>query len=83
MLIEIKGQLLEAKKLQTPLTRRNPNKYSLYHQDHGHDIEKCIQLCDEIKELITIAALIGSSHVGMAALVEAPQPAEQPQQAEP
>lgn len=33
-------------------TQRNPNKLYLYHQDHNHDTEKSIQLCDEIEELI-------------------------------
>lgn len=34
------------------LDRCNPCKYYLYHRDHGHDIEECIELQDEIKELI-------------------------------
>ena len=32
--------------------KRNPNKYYLYHRDHDHDTEECIQLQDEIEELI-------------------------------
>uniref|UniRef100_A0A6I9QMS4 Uncharacterized protein LOC105037092 n=1 Tax=Elaeis guineensis var. tenera TaxID=51953 RepID=A0A6I9QMS4_ELAGV len=32
--------------------RRNPNKYCSYHHDHGHDIEDCHQLYDEIERFI-------------------------------
>ena len=32
--------------------KHNPNKFYLYHRDHGHDTKKCIQLRDEIEELI-------------------------------
>ena len=34
------------------LTRRDPSKYYLYHRDHDHDLEDCIQLYDEIEALI-------------------------------
>lgn len=34
---------------------RNPNKYYLYHHDHGYDTEEYIQLQDErLEEVITI-----------------------------
>lgn len=52
VLMEIKGQLPKAKKLQTPSTHRNPNKFFLYHHDYSQDIKECIQLQDEIEELI-------------------------------
>lgn len=34
------------------LEQCNLNKYSLYHHDHGHDMEEYIQLQDKIKEFI-------------------------------
>lgn len=46
VLIEIKGQLIEAQKLQTPLARKNQNKLYLYHRNHVYDIEEYIQLQD-------------------------------------
>ena len=38
--------------MRTHLEKYNPNKFCLYHRDHGHDTEECIQLQDEIEELI-------------------------------
>ena len=32
--------------------KHNLNKFYLYHRDHSHDTEECIQLRDEIEELI-------------------------------
>ena len=34
------------------LSTRHDPKYYLYHRDHGHDTKECIQLQDEIEELI-------------------------------
>lgn len=52
ILMQVKGQLLEARRLRMWSMKHNPNKYYLYHQDHGHDMEECIQLQDKIKEFI-------------------------------
>lgn len=41
ILMHIKEQLLEARSLWKRPEWRNPNKYCLYHRDHGHDTE-CI-----------------------------------------
>ncbi|XP_038978635.1 uncharacterized protein LOC120108971 [Phoenix dactylifera] len=35
-----------------PEAWRNPRKYCRFHRDHGHDIEDCFQLRDEIEALI-------------------------------
>ena len=50
--MKIKEQLPRLERLQSHPSRHNPNKYCLYHRDHDHDTEKCIQLQDEIEELI-------------------------------
>ncbi|XP_043687762.1 uncharacterized protein LOC122638979 [Telopea speciosissima] len=39
-------------KMVKPAHERNKNKYYHFHQDHGHDIEECKQLKDEIEALI-------------------------------
>ncbi|XP_043714981.1 uncharacterized protein LOC122663369 [Telopea speciosissima] len=39
-------------KMVKPASERNKNKYCRFHQDHGHDIEECRQLKDEIEALI-------------------------------
>ena len=38
--------------MRTHPRKCNPNKFCLYHRDHGHDMEEYIQLQDEIEELI-------------------------------
>ena len=52
VLMEIREQLPRPKRMRTHLEKRNPNKFCLYHRDHSHDTEECIQLRDEIEELI-------------------------------
>ena len=42
----------EAREERSHPNRCNPNKFCLYHYDYGYDIEECIQLQDEIEELI-------------------------------
>ena len=44
--------LLLEKELRSPPNKHNQSKYYLYHHDHGHDTEECIQLQDKIEELI-------------------------------
>ena len=44
VLMEIREQLPRPKKMCTYLEKHNPNKFCLYHHDHGHDMEECIQL---------------------------------------
>ncbi|GAV74227.1 hypothetical protein CFOL_v3_17707, partial [Cephalotus follicularis] len=39
-------------KLRTPAENRNVEKYCRYHRDHGHDIEECRQLKNQIEDLI-------------------------------
>ena len=50
--MEVREQLPRSERMRTHPEKRNPNKFYLYHYDHGHDTEECIQLRDEIKELI-------------------------------
>ncbi|KAG1326597.1 hypothetical protein COCNU_01G005310 [Cocos nucifera] len=50
--MEIREQLPRSKRMHTHLGKHNLNKFCLYHRDHNHDIEECIQLQDEIEELI-------------------------------
>ena len=52
MLMEVREQLPRPERMRTHPGKRNPNKFCLYHRDHGHDTEECIQLQDEIEELI-------------------------------
>lgn len=53
--MEVRGQLLDLRRLWTRMDMRNPNKYYLYHHDHGYDTEEYIQLQDErLEEVITI-----------------------------
>ena len=49
---ENQGATTETERMRTHPSQRNPNKFYLYHHDHGHDTEECIQLQDKIEELI-------------------------------
>ena len=50
--MEIKDQLSRSEKLWSFPNKHNQSKYCLYHRDHDHDTEECIQLQDKIKEFI-------------------------------
>ena len=50
--MEVREQLARPERMRTHPGKRNPNKFCLYHRDHDHDTEECIQLRDEIEELI-------------------------------
>lgn len=39
-------------KIRVPPERRNPNKYYLFHQDHGYDTNDYFDLKEKIKVLI-------------------------------
>ena len=52
ILMEIMDQLPPARRMYTPLARRNRNKHCRYHRDHGHNTDECLQLKDEIERLI-------------------------------
>ena len=52
VLMEVREQLPRLEKMRSHPEKCNPNKFCLYHRDHGHDTEECIQLRDEIEELI-------------------------------
>ena len=52
VLMKFREQLPRPERMRTHPGKRNPNKFCLYHHDHGHDTEECIQLRDEIEELI-------------------------------
>ncbi|GAV59239.1 hypothetical protein CFOL_v3_02770 [Cephalotus follicularis] len=39
-------------KLRSPAENRNVEKYCRYHRDHGHDTEECMQLKNQIEDLI-------------------------------
>ena len=51
-MMEVREQLPRSERMRSHLEKHNPNKFYLYHRDHGHDTEECIQLRDEIEELI-------------------------------
>ncbi|GAV65871.1 LOW QUALITY PROTEIN: hypothetical protein CFOL_v3_09385, partial [Cephalotus follicularis] len=38
--------------LRSSIEKRNTNKYCRYHHDHGHDIEECMHLKNQIEDLI-------------------------------
>ncbi|XP_038680929.1 uncharacterized protein LOC119981861 [Tripterygium wilfordii] len=40
------------KKMRAPTAKHTSNKYCLFHKDHGHDVEGCRHLKDEIEGLI-------------------------------
>ncbi|XP_014679194.1 PREDICTED: uncharacterized protein LOC106819047 [Priapulus caudatus] len=42
--MEVREQLPRPERMRTHLGKRNLNKFCLYHHDHGHDMEECIQL---------------------------------------
>ena len=50
--MEVREQLSRPERMRTYVGKRNPNKFCLYHRDHGHDTKECIQLRDEIEKLI-------------------------------
>ena len=50
--MQIRRDIPEPRRMHTDPKRRNPSKYYLYHKDHGHDTEECIQLWNEIEKLI-------------------------------
>lgn len=50
--MQIRKQLPEARRLWVRPERHNMNKYYLYHYDHSHNTEECIQLQDEIEGFI-------------------------------
>lgn len=52
ILIEVKNQLPRSEGLRSPSNKRDRSRYCLYHHDYGHDTEECIQLQDEIEELV-------------------------------
>ncbi|EHA8588353.1 hypothetical protein COCNU_scaffold004835G000020 [Cocos nucifera] len=52
VLMKIKNQLPRLEELRSFPNKHNRSKYCLYHHDHSHDTEECIQLQDEIEELI-------------------------------
>ena len=52
VLMEVRELIPRPERMRTHPGKRNPNKFCLYHRDHGHDTEECIQLQDEIEELI-------------------------------
>ncbi|KAF5934061.1 hypothetical protein HYC85_030232 [Camellia sinensis] len=46
-------KLLEPQPLPSPLPpRHDPDKYCAYHQQHGHDMTRCIRLRHKIQDLI-------------------------------
>ena len=44
VLMKIREQLPRSERMRTHPGKRNPNKFCLYHRDHGHDTEEYIQL---------------------------------------
>ena len=50
--MEVREQLPRLERMHSHPKKCNPNKFCLYHRDHGHDMEECIQLQDKIEELI-------------------------------
>ena len=40
------------KKMKGDPNNRNRNKYCLFHRDHGHDIDECFDLKQQIENLI-------------------------------
>ncbi|XP_052189934.1 uncharacterized protein LOC127799746 [Diospyros lotus] len=50
--LEDKNYLRRPPPLKSPPNTRSKKKYCRFHRDHGHDTEDCIQLKEEIQELI-------------------------------
>ncbi|XP_052192778.1 uncharacterized protein LOC127801573 [Diospyros lotus] len=50
--LEDKNYLRRPSPLKSPPNTRSKKKYCRFHRDHGHDTEDCIQLKEEIQELI-------------------------------
>ncbi|XP_052175321.1 uncharacterized protein LOC127790084 [Diospyros lotus] len=50
--LEDKNYLRRPPPLKSPPNTRSKKKYCRFHRDHGHEIEDCIQLKEEIQELI-------------------------------
>ena len=40
-------------KMRGDPNKRNRNKYCCFHRDHGHDIDKCFDLKQQIENLIS------------------------------
>ena len=54
ILMEVKDEeeFEQPQKMLAPPHKRDQRKYYLFHRDHRHDIDECIQLKDEIEALI-------------------------------
>ncbi|XP_022854805.1 uncharacterized protein LOC111376108 [Olea europaea var. sylvestris] len=52
MEIQYMKELKWPKSMLTPSSKRNQSKYFHFHKDHGHDIEECLQLNEEIERLL-------------------------------
>ena len=63
--MEVREQLPRPERMRTHPGKHNPNKFYLFHRDHGHDTEECIQLQDEIEELIDEVGSTGSFDAGL------------------
>ncbi|XP_052199534.1 uncharacterized protein LOC127806348 [Diospyros lotus] len=50
--IENEDYLKKSRPMKAPANKRSKDKYCRFHRDHGHDIEECHQLKEEIQELI-------------------------------
>jgi hypothetical protein len=44
-------ELIWPPKMLTLANRRSQNRYCEFHNDHGHDTEKCVALCFEIEKI--------------------------------
>ncbi|XP_052203975.1 uncharacterized protein LOC127809253 [Diospyros lotus] len=51
-IIENKDYLKKSRPMKAPANKRSKDKYCRFHRDHGHDMEECHQLKEEIQELI-------------------------------
>ncbi|GMN49655.1 hypothetical protein TIFTF001_018818 [Ficus carica] len=50
--VSVRGLLRNPPPIRTDRSRRNQNKYCHFHKDVGHDTKDCIQLRDQIEQLI-------------------------------
>lgn len=57
VLMQVREQLPEARKMRMVPEWCNLHKYCFYHRDLSHDIEECMQLQDEVEELIHCSQL--------------------------
>ena len=54
-----------SEKIMEDLNNRNRNKYGRFHRDHGHDIDECFDLKQQIENLIRQGKLrnfLGQDH---------------------